>query len=201
VSMTYRREIELVFDAASFKSNRVVSEPGQQANTTIDLWYIAGNRELNPLPLTTEKEFFLQNIRDYCRCIPQSKTSINTLLNAVSASWKMALDVVDDIRYLNHTCPTEITKTSDTSIVVRSSLLLRPLETNVKLEFHVHLESAQDSIKVDVKPQCTVVYGERYNEVKMSEFLVCRITENEDRKSWADIVAELKARLLARGRK
>jgi kinetochore protein Spc7/SPC105 len=199
--MTYRQEIELVFDASLFKSNHAAPGPGEKANSTIDLWYIAGSRELNPLPLTTEKEFFLQNIRDYCRCLPQSKTHISDLLNAVSASWMMALEIIDDIRSLNHDCPTEMTKTSDTSIVVCSSLLLRPLATNVKLEFHVHHDSTQDGVRVEVKPRCTVTYGERFNEAKMSEFLACRITEKGDRKSWADIVAELEARLLARGRK
>jgi kinetochore protein Spc7/SPC105 len=199
--MTYRREIELVFDATSFKSGRTAPGPERQANSTVDLWYIAGSRELNPLPLTTGKEFFLQNIRDHCRCLPQGQTSVNALLNAVSASWMTTLEIMNDIRSLTHNCPTEITKTSDTSIVVRSSLLLRPLATNVKLEFHIHLDGSQNSLKVEVKPQCKVTYGERFNEAKIGEFLLTRITENEDKKSWADIVAELEARLLARGRK
>lgn len=202
VSITYRRDIELVFDASSFKPNGSDAIPLQPLSSRIDLWYVAGNRELNPMPLTTEKDFFLQNIREYCRCLPQASTTVKELLDSVSTSWTKALEVANNIRSLNRNCPTEVSKTSDSSILVRSSLLLLPLATKVDLQFNVHANSTPSGLDVSLKPQCTVVYGERFNEPKIAEFLESRSSGNyEDRKSWADIVMELEERLLARGRK
>jgi kinetochore protein Spc7/SPC105 len=202
VSMTYRRDIELVFDASSFKPNSSDAAPLQPLNSRIDLWYIAGNRELNPIPLTTEKDFFLQNIREYCRCLPQASTAVKELLDSVSASWSKALEVINNIRSLNHNCPTEVSRTSDSSILVRSSLLLLPLATKVDVQFNIQANSTRKGLEVILKPQCMVVYGERFNEPKMAEFLECRIAgKDEDGVSWVDIVTELKEKLLARGRK
>jgi kinetochore protein Spc7/SPC105 len=100
ISMTYRKEIELVFDASSFKPNGSDAAPLQPVNSRIDLWYVAANRELNPMPLTVEKDFFLQNIREYCRCLPQAETTVKELLDAVSASWTRAMGVANDIKPL-----------------------------------------------------------------------------------------------------
>lgn len=202
VSMTYKRDIELVFDASSFKSNGSDAPPSQPVSTRIDLWYVAGNRELNPMPITTEKEFFLQNIREFCRCLPQAETRVKELLNAVSAAWERALEVVADIRSLNYNCPTEVTKTSDSSFVVRSTLLLVPLSTKVGLQFGVQAESSTSGLDVSLHPRCSVVYGERFNESKMREFLVAKTSVlGKDKRSWGDIVRALEAMLLARARK
>jgi len=201
--MTFQREIELVFDASTFKPNNVDAKPLQPVSSRVDLWYIAANRELNPLPLTPEKDFFLQNIREHCRGLPQAETTVKALLDAVSAPWIKALQVINDIRTLNHESPTEITKTSDTSIVVRSALLLVPLSTKVTLEFHVNVcSSTENGFDVEAEPKASVCYGERVNEAKMTEFLVSRAANSDEgRKSWGGIVAELEVRLLARGRK
>jgi len=202
VSMTYRRDIELVFDASSFKPNGSDAAPLQPLNSRIDLWYVAGNRELNPMPLTTEKDFFLQNIREYCRCLPQASTTVKELLDSVSASWTKALEVVGNIRSLNRNCPTEVSRTSDSSILVRSALLLLSLATKVDVQFNIQANSTHKGLDIILKPQCIVVYGERFNEPKMAEFLESRTTEKgEDSLSWTDIVTELEEKLLARGRK
>jgi kinetochore protein Spc7/SPC105 len=201
ISMTYRKEIELVFDASSFKPNGSDAAPLQPVNSRIDLWYVAANRELNPMPLTVEKDFFLQNIREYCRCLPQAETTVKELLDAVSASWTRAMGVANDIKSLTRNCPTEVTKTSDSSILVRSSLLLASLATKVDIQFNIHALSNQKGLAMKLVPVCTVAYGERFNEPKMAEFLSKRTTDNEERKSWADIVMELEEKLLARGRK
>jgi kinetochore protein Spc7/SPC105 len=202
VSMTYRRDIELVFDASSFKPNGLQATPQQPINSRIDLWYVAGNRELHPMPLTVEKDFFLQNIRECCRCLPQAETTVNELLNAVSASWTKALGAVNDIQSLNRNCPTEVSRTSDSSILVRSTLLLSPLNTKVDIQMNVRAQCSQTGVDVKLTPQCIVIYGERFNEAKMAEFLVNRTSlSDEERKSWGDIVMELEEKLLARGRK
>ncbi|EKD17153.1 uncharacterized protein L3040_005376 [Drepanopeziza brunnea f. sp. 'multigermtubi'] len=206
-SMTYRKDIELVFDASSFRANNSASPTEQAANSWIDLWYIGANRELNPLPLTTEKDFFLQSIRDHIRGLPQSKTQIKDLLRAVSVSWNKASKVVDDVRLLTISCPTEVSKTSDDSISVKSSLLIGPLTTKVEVAFQLTSASGENGIDVEISPHATVVYGERFNEPKMAEFLLSRCGSSVEEKglvtkpSWGSAVAELGEKLLARGRK
>jgi kinetochore protein Spc7/SPC105 len=202
-SMTYRKEIELVFDWSSFQS----SKPVQASNSRIDLWYIAGSREWNPVPLTQEKDFFLQNIRDHIRGLPQAQTPVKALLTAVSEAWNKATAVEDYIRLLRISCPTEITKVSDNSISVKSMLLIAPLTTKVEISFHLASHSGENGINVEVSPGAVVVYGERFNEPKMREFLLNRCGDAVEEKnlttkaSWGAGVAELGEKLLARGRK
>ena len=204
-SMTYRNEIELVFDAASFKS--ATSSAQSLSNSRIDLWYIAANREQNPIPLTAEKDFFLQNIRDHIRGLAQAETSIKELLLAVSVAWNKANAVQNGVRLLNISCPTKITKTSDNSILARAMLLIAPLSTKVQIDFHLACLSESGGIKLEVSPSATVIYGERFNEPKMKEFLLTRCGDMVDERGqssmvpWGTAVAELGEKLLARGKK
>lgn len=197
--MTYLREIELVFDIAAF-------QPGQP-NSRIDIWYIAANRERNPLPATPEKEFFLQCLRDYVRALPQSSTKMSRILGTVRAAWDQANAVANHIHLLNLTFPTRVTKTSDTSIAIQSSLLLVPLSTKVEIVLNLHCSVGTDGLDVTVMPQANVIYGELFNAPKMAEFLSTRIgnhifsQEEKQSESWSDVFVELHARLLARGKK
>lgn len=198
VSMTYRREIELVFDMASFQRG--------QKNSRIDLWYIAANRENNPLPSTPEKEFFLQCIRDHIRGLPQSRTKIADLLHMVHSAWDKSNSTSNQIRRLNVTFPTVVSRTSDSSIAVRSSLLLPSIETKVVIALEIHGVSKPDGIDFTLQPEATVVYGEHFNTGKMAEFLTTHLGEKalsqeEGVPSWIDVVVDLHERLLARGRK
>ncbi|KAK1690134.1 Spc7 kinetochore protein [Colletotrichum godetiae] len=198
VSMTYRREIELVFDMASFQRG--------QKNSRIDLWYIAANRENNPLPSTPEKEFFLQCIRDHIRGLPQSRTKIADLLHMVHAAWDKSNSTSDQIRRLNVSFPTTVSRTSDSSIAVRSSLLLPPIETKVVIALEIHGVSKPDGIDFTLQPEANVVYGEHFNTGKMAEFLTTHLgkkapSQEEGAPSWIDVVVDLHERLLARGKK
>jgi kinetochore protein Spc7/SPC105 len=203
-SMTYRKEIELVFDAASFAGGKRAKNA---ADSRVDLWYIAANRESHPIPLTPELDFFLKNIRDHVRGLPQAQTPIKTLLQAVSTAWNKANAVVNNIRLLKVSCPTEIMKTSDNTILVKSALLIAPLTTKVEITFQLACHSGVDGIDIGISPSAIVVYGERFNEPKMGEFLLSRTGsriedgEKATKASWGAAVAELGARLLARGRK
>jgi kinetochore protein Spc7/SPC105 len=202
--MTYRKEIELVFDASSFASK---SASKQAENSRIDLWYIGASREFNPVPLTSDMDFFLQNIRDHIRGLPQAETQVKDLLQAVSAAWNKANAVADHIRLLNISCPTEIGKTSDNSIFIKSMLLIAPLTTKVEIDFYLTCHSGDDGINVEISPSAAVIYGERFNEPKMREFLLNRcgdyVEERDEatKMAWGAAVAELGEKLLARGRK
>ncbi|KAI6712720.1 hypothetical protein JHW43_004760 [Diplocarpon mali] len=206
-SMTYLKDIELVFDASTFLANKSIIPAKQHVDSRIDLWYIGASRELNPFPLTPEKDFFLQSIRDHIRGLPQSKTQVKDLLNAVSVSWNKASKVVEDIRLLTISCPTDVCKTSDETISIKSTLLIAPLTTKVEITFHLTSTSGENGIDVEISPRATVVYGERFNEPKMGEFLLNRCGAAVQEKShaikdsWGCAVVELGEKLLARGRK
>ncbi|CAK7208511.1 hypothetical protein SCUCBS95973_000127 [Sporothrix curviconia] len=222
LSMAYRREIELVFDVAAFR-------PGPHSNAQIDLWYIGHTRTRDPQPCTREMEFFLQCIRDHVRGLKQTETHPGHLLKVVRASWDTAKQAANQIRHLNLTFPTTTTKTSDTSIAVSASILLVPLRTKVEVTLHLRslgcgavsaTKKAPRGLRIAVSSEARVVYGEPFNAAKMGEFLAARIGKRvltsatgaamAAKKSkaklgadyyWVDMVEELKAKLLARGRK
>lgn len=199
VSISYRREIELVFDTASFR-------PGQQGSR-IDLWYIAASRERKPVPLTLEKEFCIQCIRDHLRRLPQSKTKVSSMLRLVSRAWDRANTLANQIYQLNLAFPTSAARTSDSSISVTSTLLLAPLQTKVGVILSVQSSVGVDSLEFTVSPQAAIIYGEQFNAGKMAEFLSSRIGQlvycpsEKESETWVNVVADLHARLLARGKK
>ncbi|KAK1994835.1 Spc7 kinetochore protein [Colletotrichum falcatum] len=198
ISMTYRKEIELVFDLASFQHG--------QKNSRIDLWYIAANREPNPVPLSTEGDFFLQCTRDHIRGLPQSRTKIADLLHLVRAAWNKANCTSNHIRQLNITFPTAVARTSDSSVAVKSSLLLPQIETKVEIALEIRGSSKPDGIEFTMHPEAKVVYGEHFNTGKMGEFLTTHLgdrvlSQEEGAPSWSNVVVDLHERLLARGRK
>lgn len=195
ISMAYKREIELVFDLKSF-------QPGQ-ANSQIDLWYIADGREHGAIAKTTEKEFFLQCIRDHVRGLSQCSTKISQLLQLVSSAWDKANYACKQISRINITFPTKTEKTSDHSITIRSSLLLVPLETKVEIALRLQGHSKSGAVEVGIFPEARVVYGERFNTGKIGEFLATRLGETVGgaEEDWSDVVVELHEALIARGRK
>lgn len=199
VSVAYRREIELVFDMASFK-------PGQQ-NSRIDLWYVAATRNHNPLPCTPEREFCLQSIRDHVRGMPQSQTKVSRVLKVVSAAWDRANALANQVYQLNLTFPTSVIRTSDSSIAIRSSLLLAPLRTKVETMLGIQSSAGPKGLNFIVSSQAGIVYGEQFNAAKMAEFLTTRVGDHvysrceKETELWCNVMFDLHARLLARGKK
>ncbi|KHN96716.1 chromosome segregation protein [Metarhizium album ARSEF 1941] len=195
LSMTYRREIEVVFDVASFQPHR--------KNSRIDLWYIGDNMNGRLQSKTAEKEFFLQCIRDHVRALPQSRTKILDLLNIVRNAWDKARFLALQLHTVNITFPTYVTKTSDSSVAVTSSLLLTPLRTRIETTLHLHGHSATKGVDVEISAQVKVVYGEHFNVNKVGEFLSSKIGDKLGDKGddWSDVLVELQQRLIARGKK
>ncbi|KAK7999961.1 hypothetical protein PG990_012561 [Apiospora arundinis] len=200
VSMTYRREIEVAFDIGAFQDAKTTSQ--------VNLSYIAANREKNPQPKTVEKDFFVQCIRDYVRGLVQTRMKISTLLRAIGAAWDKADAAADNIRLLNCTFPTEVARTSDSSLVAKIDMLLVPLETKVQLSMGLQSQPTPDGIEFSIVPTAQVVYGEHFKIDKVCEYLSTRLgervttkKENEAVESWSDVIVELHERLVARGRK
>ncbi|KAH7155532.1 hypothetical protein B0J13DRAFT_604509 [Dactylonectria estremocensis] len=195
LSLAYNREIEIVFDITAFQTHK--------PNSKIDLWYIGDSRERDPLPKTTEKDFFLQCIRDHIRALPQSRTESHHLLSMVRLAWDQVNRVSAQINRLNVTFPTTVKKTSDINVAMTTSLLLVPLETRVEATLNLSGQSGPDGLDIAITPETKVVYGEHFNVGKVSEFLASRIGKlvGTGEEEWSDVMVELHGRLIARGRK
>lgn len=195
LSMAYRREIEIVFDIASFQPH--------QPNSRIDLWYIGDSGDDQSAAKTADKEFFLQCIRDHVRALPQSRTKILDLLNIVRNAWEKARFVTLQLHAVNITFPTRVTKTSDSSVAVTSSLLLTPLRTRVETTLHLQGHSVVKGVDIGISTQVKVIYGEHFNVNKVGEFLATKIGDKIGVKEddWSEVLIELQKRLIARGKK
>lgn len=193
LSMTYKREIELVFDVTAFRNH--------QPNSEIELSYIADTRDAHASPKTTEKDFFVHCIRDHVRAMSPSRTEVATLLNTISTAWDKAELVSSQISSVNVTFPTTVSRVSDSCIELRSSMLLVPLETRVEILVNLRGHSEPAGLQVTIEPEAKVVYGEHFNVAKVAEFLATRIGESigECDEEWSDILVELHERLIARG--
>jgi len=207
VSMTYLKEIELVFDVSAIE--------GRQSAAQVDLWYIAASRELDPVPQTPDRMFFLQCIRDYLRSAVQARSKMSELLPIVSRSWDKAIEVAQNLRILNSTFPTTVSRTSDSSVAVRTSLLIAPLQTKVEVSLDLRGRACSTGLDVSITPAARVVYGEHFKVDKVSDYLSTNLgttlssstaTEAQPGSaqgmgSWSNVVVDLHQRLLARGRK
>lgn len=212
--MTYKREIELAFDLASFKQQQSKQGP------TIEIRYIANKRERNVIPLTTERKFFLESISNHLQGLSSpSSLSVNRLLAIVSDAWDKANAAAEQIRLLNLTFPTKVTRTSDTTLEVRSSLLLTPLQTRVEVCLalaKISSNSNSDAFEVKITPDAQVIYGEQFTKSKLNDFLKNKLgksllglgqqqqqdSSNNKKKQqsqeWSEVVLELYKRLLAK---
>jgi kinetochore protein Spc7/SPC105 len=196
ISMTYRREIELVFDISAFG--------GSATSLKIDLWYIADSRDTDPLPRTAEKEFFVQCIRNHVCTLAPGRTTVSDVLGVVRLGWDKATKVSSQIKRVNTSFPTTVSKTSDTSVAVCSSLLLVPLATRVEVILNLHGRNSPQGIVVGISPEARVIYGEHFNVSKIGEFLSTKLGETVTmgpEEVWSDVAVELHERLIARGKK
>ena len=177
-------------------------------NSPISLTYIGDQDRINnprPRPLTTTKRFFLQLLRAHLHSIAQSQTSISTLLKTIASGWNAALSVSEAVRLLEQVCLTDELILSDERMAVDAFIILADLKTKVRARFVVEANMAWDDLITATRVEARVVYGERYDENKMSEFLSqftgSSIGDIEEMSRWAEGVEDLKGRLLKRGKK
>jgi len=127
------------------------------------------------------------------------------LLHVVARGWDTALAIAEGMRLLEQSFITVEAIQSDERMAITAMLLLPTLQTKVKAAFELGVTVGHEGVEVDVNSRVTVVYGEKYDEVKMSEFLKTRVGEEvksiEKMGVWAEAVRELQGRLLKRGRK
>ncbi|KAI9816066.1 MAG: hypothetical protein M1827_002058 [Pycnora praestabilis] len=209
LTMTYRRQLQLYFDVATFLPNTSASMPANPENSPISLTYIADSHEFHPQPLTTEKRFFLQIMRAQLQCMRQANTKVKDLVTFVSASWSKACVVAENVRVLNLSHITTPVILSDETLAVKSIMLLPGLQTKVEISVELSASSTTSTTDtiVSIAPKAKVVYGEHFNESKMKDFLTNRIGKEvtgkvEEREvAWSKVVSELGAKLMARGKR
>ncbi|KAK7547584.1 hypothetical protein IWX49DRAFT_578639 [Phyllosticta citricarpa] len=200
LTMAYRNDLQLFFYPGSFAPHA----PADTPNSTISLSYIGENKSINPSPLTTTKRFFLQLLRANLHCLPQTTTSITQMLTHVRNGWDVALAVAENVRKLNLCHITEESILSDERMATTAHMLLPTLQTKVKCMFEVSVTAEGDELKTNIATNAKVVYGEQYKEGKMGEFLSSFVGEEIQvggDTNWSEAVNDLKARLIARGRK
>ena len=143
------------------------------------------------------------------------------ILTFVQTTWSLADTVAEETRILNLRYITTATILSETALAVKATVLLPALErkTKVEVQFLVDISPSSsrasdgvdgsgivrglDGVQARVESSAKVVYGEKFNEEKMGDFLRGRIVgevtgameKGEAKGSWGVAVGELAARL------
>ena len=126
------------------------------------------------------------------------------LLRLISRGWTTAQSVAEAERRLGIETLTESRIVSDESLSIVSSILLPKVRTKVRVTFDVSAAVGGDGeggleLSTTVNPVVKVVYGEPYNEQKMTEFVGREVGDGFE--GWSGVVKELREKLVARGRK
>ena len=198
LTLVYRGVLQLFLTPSAFCKN---GAPKSSENSPISLSYIADTHEYHPVPLTTEKRFFLQIMRARLQCLQQCQTQIKDVLAFVKAGWEQACVVAKETKQLNLTYVTEPCIRSDDVLAIASMVLLRDMKTKVNVIFEVHVGEDKLDVQMDTTSHAKVIYGESLNEAKMGEFLKQRIGGCKGAAGWASAVRELEVKLVARGKK
>ncbi|KAF2202582.1 Spc7-domain-containing protein [Delitschia confertaspora ATCC 74209] len=199
ITMTHLNDLELYFHPSAFATG------DKSPNGSISLTYVGDSATPHPRPLTTSKRFFLQLLRAHLHCIPQSQTRISELLSVVKNGWAAALAVAEGVHWLEHSYITEETILSDERMAISSYMLLHTLQTKVKVTFEIGVSLGAQGMETQVVPKAEVVYGEKYREDRMADFLKQFVGEEVKREEemgvWENAVVDLAERLRARGKK
>ena len=162
----------------------------------------------------TARRFFLQLLRARLLAIPQSRTSLRSVLDVVAAGQALLSAVTRQIQDLQNGCfPTSAAIVDDTQMEVVARMVLKATRTVVEVRFRVHADStaagsnvesrndneATSGVQARVVTTAKVIYGEELKEGRMGEFLAERT--GGEVKGWADAARELEQRLIARGKR
>lgn len=189
--MTYKSELKLFFHPAAFNTG-----VASRTNHPISLTYVGASNQ----PSTTLR-FFLQLLRASLQALTQSTTRVSSLLSLVSNGWDTALSISEFERRLNLHNPTSASILSDERLAISTNLLLSAVRTKVRATFEIGAAVNEDGdemeLGVSVEPKVEVVYGEAYDEKKMTEFIAKEIGGGIE--DWDGAVGALREKLVARG--
>ena len=208
MTLTHRHAISLMLRPSSFAPNNPTasSSSSDQVNGPIFLSYIADEALDRPIRESSANKFFVEGINANLQSLEQSRIRPINLLNSIATSWTKAQIVQEEIRQLNQLCFAETIVRSEKCLEVKSALLLTRKETKLQVTFEINIHANADGLDMSLDVTTAVVYGERFNESKMREFLRTRI-RNEiqcasiEKGTWARALSSLKDKLEAQERK
>ncbi|MCJ1353403.1 MAG: hypothetical protein MMC33_003389 [Icmadophila ericetorum] len=196
-TFSYRRILHLFLAPSSFLSKDQTT-PTNPENSPISLVYVADTHEYRPIPLTTEKRFFLQIMRARLQCLQQARCSLKSVLDFVSSNWDQACLIAEEIRAVNTLHIAQPIIQSDEVLAVKAMILLREKRLRVEVCFRVTVGgSAPLEMKTDVDVQAYVIYGGGIDKERMSEFLRKRVVGSVERVAWGRAVGELERKLVS----
>jgi len=217
--MTFCDTLNLFFHPQAFKSSSSPikvqtpsKSPRKISNAPISLTYIdtesgsslssTKRRHDKGTLLTTERRFFLQLIRAQLHCLDQSQTSAKHMIQFISKAWTLANQISETIRRISLQHPTNVNILSDEKLGIQVEILLSKVETKVLLNIDLSccISPFDLDLSTDVECRARVVYGEQYNESKMTEFMTARVGKN-DMDGAEGAVVELRIKLEKQGRK
>lgn len=215
MTLSYRNEIELFFHPFSFQDARSpMSSPSKAAHSNMPISLIYNPKAVlkQSAEPNTMQRFFLQLLRAHLLGLPQCSTPISTLLKLVSQGWDKCRTMNEAVRQLDMLGMTDVAILGDEQIRIAAAILLPQVDSKVQIMFDVgvglmHNLQGDNDVGVGAKftSSAKAVYGERYDEDKMGEFLKTFCGEQvggfESAAGWADAVDDLRRRLIKRGRK
>jgi kinetochore protein Spc7/SPC105 len=197
-------DLHLTFDPHSWMTQSNTPDP-ESPNSPVHLTYVGPLRDKPHHPRATLRRFFLQVLRAHTLSLPQYRTRASTLLAVVRAGSDLAQRVDAALAALSVMGVTEACIEGDERVALRSVLLLPELRTKVHVRFAIDVAIMGEAVEGRVRVSANVVYGEKYDEPKMADFLEKfiqgRVGSSDEVRQWADGVEDLKSRLLRRGRR
>ncbi|KAL9121417.1 MAG: hypothetical protein Q9187_002030 [Circinaria calcarea] len=179
LTLAYLSTLQLFLAPSSFSNPITPPEKEDKENSPISLTYIADSDPHHPIPLSTEKRFFLQILRARLQCLRQSRTKVKDVLAFVSEGWKQACLVAEEIRALKLTQVTDVGIVGDEMLLVKATILQRESKTKMEVVFRVCVggpdcegkDSGELGLQVDVKREVKLVYGMDWGDRQVKEFL------------------------------
>ncbi|WPG97511.1 Spc7-domain-containing protein [Acrodontium crateriforme] len=210
VTMSYKHQLELFFHPEAFKAASS-SHAGTWPNAPVSLTFVEQNsRSSKPKQeLTTTLRFFLQLLRASLQGMPQCNTRIPDLLRFVSDGWDTAVAISEAERRLGIEAPTSSRIVGDERLAIETTVFLPKVRTKVRVSFGLAASIAAAGGEMDdagptelstsLNISAKVVYGQQYNEAKMTKVLLDHVGQSFD--GWDAAVMDLKAQLVAQGAK
>jgi kinetochore protein Spc7/SPC105 len=203
ITIAHKNELHLTFHPRSWitQSNKLHPEA---PNSTVSLTYV-GPEEDDSHPRSTVRRFFLQLLRAHALSLPQCKTRTSELLAVLRSGWDLASRVDAAQRALSVVGITEAAIQGDEKLELQYVLLLPTLQTKVNVRFTIDVVVNGAAVEGNVSVTTKAVYGEKYNEAKManfvSEYVKGHVGSLGEVRKWAAGVEDLRAKLIKSGHK
>jgi kinetochore protein Spc7/SPC105 len=205
ITMAHKKTLQLSFQPNAFISN-ANTPPARAPNADISLRYVGPDTTEESATEATVKRFFLQLLRAQTYAIPQCQTRVSELLLFIQQGWDLCSRVEEALRGLESTCVSDVFICGDEKLAIEANMLLNSLGTKVRVRYEMNVSaSLGNGVEAAVQVRAKVVYGEKYDEPKMGEFLSQfvkgRIGSFDELAEWSKGMEDLRLRLNRRGRK